>query len=413
MSDNEREPPPSLSELGSMSVQNQIESDGWRNLFEQQNANMRALIEALQAPKVYNRVDLPEFDPEKPDSDARSWCSTADLCFAENPLTGSQLVVAVSKALKGAASTWLSQVAYPGMTWSEFKVLFTTRFISSETLAGTLINFNGDKPNEKESLIAYANRLLTSLTNRWKDVDKEQIAIATVLAHVSRFDTRLQRLAFTANITTRDRLQQELCAFSHLKRNINATSESSNMSDAKQSKMISLTCFNCGKVGHKRSECRAKPIRSREPVSMSTTTTQPPQRPAVKLVCFKCGAPGHIAARCTSGASQAASGGGSGGAGPARSERRVDMCVVVQPSCTLQHKGERFRFTYDSGAECSLVKESFAAKFSAKRFNNVIAMTGIGQARVFSTEQILSCIVINDHHLEVLLHVLPDNYLRS
>lgn len=40
-------------------------------------------------------------------------------------------------------------------------------------------------------------------------------------------------------------------------------------------------------------------------------------------------------------------------------------------------------------------------------------MTGIGQARVFSTEQILCCVVINDHPLEILLHVLPDHYSQS
>lgn len=40
-------------------------------------------------------------------------------------------------------------------------------------------------------------------------------------------------------------------------------------------------------------------------------------------------------------------------------------------------------------------------------------MTGIGQTRVFSTEQILCCVVIRDHPLEVLLHVLADNYLQS
>lgn len=79
----------------------------------------------------------------------------------------------------------------------------------------------------------------------------------------------------------------------------------------------------------------------------------------------------------------------------------------------IQHKGALIQFTYDSDAECSLVKESFAAQFSGKRYNNVVAMAGIGQARVFSTEQILSCVVINDHHLEVLLHVLLDSYLQS
>lgn len=40
-------------------------------------------------------------------------------------------------------------------------------------------------------------------------------------------------------------------------------------------------------------------------------------------------------------------------------------------------------------------------------------MTGIGQKRVFSTEQILCCVSISDYHLEILIHVLPETYLQS
>ncbi|CAG5033730.1 unnamed protein product [Parnassius apollo] len=167
--DNEDNLPNPISEVGSVLIQTQnenVDSDGWRAMFEKQNANMRALFEDLQAPKINNHVNLPEFDPDKTDTDQRWWFATADLCFAENPLHGVQLVLAVRKALKGTASTWLSQIAYQGISWSEFKVLFTTRFISTETLAATLITLSSDKPSEKETLVAYATRLMTSLTNR-------------------------------------------------------------------------------------------------------------------------------------------------------------------------------------------------------------------------------------------------------
>lgn len=405
------DPPPS-SEVGSVLDKNE-ETNIWRAMFEQQNKNMQALIGALQSPKPTYREELPTFDPGKQDTDARSWCATADLCFSENPPIGGRLVLAVSMALKGDASTWLSQIAYEGMTWNEFKILFTTRFISSETLAGTLIKMVGEKPGENETLPAFASRLITSLTNRWKDANKEEIAVATVLAHISQFDPRIQRMAFTANITSRDKLQQELNAFSHLKRKINTTGESSNTTDAKRGRITSIKCFNCGKTGHKRIECRSKPMDTRGRPTPASSPSQATQQPIARpLVCYKCGKPGHIAVRCTSGG-----GGGGGGSGPAdggaRSERRVDVCVVQPPSGMLQHKGELMRFTYDSGAECSLVKESFASKFSGKRISNVVAMTGIGQTRAFSTEQILCCVVINDHPLEILLHVLPDNYLQS
>ncbi|XP_050353130.1 uncharacterized protein LOC126775326 [Nymphalis io] len=296
---------------------------------------MRALIEALQAPKPVYRDGLPTFDPDNQDTDARSWCATANLCFSENPPRGGQLILAVSKALKGEASTWLSQIAYEGITWPEFKVLFTSRFISTETLAGTLIKLNEEKPSEKESLPAYASRLIASLTNRWKDVNKEEIAVATVLAHLSQFDPRIQRLAFTTNINSREKLQQELNAFSQLKRKMNTIGESLNVPDFKRAKLTAIKCFNCEKTGHKRADCRSKTndVRGR-----ATIANPGAQQPVPRLlVCYKCGKPGHIAVRCTSGGG-GSSQSGDGGAGAARGERRIDVCVVQPPSGTLEHK---------------------------------------------------------------------------
>lgn len=61
-------------------------------MFEQQNESMRTLIETLQTPKLNTPVDLPEFDPDRADADARAWCATADLCLAESSLHCGQSV---------------------------------------------------------------------------------------------------------------------------------------------------------------------------------------------------------------------------------------------------------------------------------------------------------------------------------
>ena len=114
----------------------------WRLLFELQNQRMHALIQTLKTQPVNKNLLLPEFDPDKPDSDARSWCVTADLYFDGSAVEGCQLILTLSKALKGSTSTWLSQITYPGMTWDQFTDLFKARFMCVETSAATLINLN-------------------------------------------------------------------------------------------------------------------------------------------------------------------------------------------------------------------------------------------------------------------------------
>lgn len=202
-------PPSPTSEVGLHEEENvQSSENKWRALLEQQNRNMMALIHTIRSPTVSNTpVLLPKFNPENKDCDARAWCATANLCMLEKPLTGSALMIALSRALSGSASTWLSQISFEGMIWTQFKELFIARYDCSETSAATLIRLNSSRPNEGESYAAYAGRLMTSLLTRWQNQTVEQIAVSTVLAHISQFDTRFQRLAFTSEITSRNTLQ--------------------------------------------------------------------------------------------------------------------------------------------------------------------------------------------------------------
>lgn len=385
------------------------DTEQWRMMLEIQNEQMRALIQALKVPRPNNHVTLPEFDPDKREADPQSWCATADLCLADNPLEGCQLIVALSKALKGTASTWLSQVTYSGITWPQFKELFSARFVPTETIPATLIQLSASKPKEGETYGAYASRLMSSLLNRWKNASTEQIAVSVVLAHLAQIDTRLHRLAFTTEINTRHNLQQELQAYSYLKRkapqDVTDTSE-----NAKRARMSTPPlCYICGKPGHKQADCRFKTKDVKKQPMSSTTHTRTTQQPTPKgaLVCFKCGQPGHIASRCASAASAAAP-----SAAP-RAERRVDLCVVEPPAGSLTHNGQSLTFHFDSGAECSLVKESFATKLSGRRYCNVVSLIGIGNKTVYSTEQILCSVEIDQYPTEILFHVLPDVYLRS
>uniref|UniRef100_V5G0J8 Transposon Ty3-I Gag-Pol polyprotein n=1 Tax=Anoplophora glabripennis TaxID=217634 RepID=V5G0J8_ANOGL len=94
------------------------------------------------------------------------------------------------------------------------------------------------------------------------------------------------------------------------------------------------------------------------------------------------------------------------------SKRRVDICKVAAPTGSLIHRGESFSFWFDSGAECSLIKESVAARFAGKRENNLIILKGIGNISVNCTLQILSAVTINGQTLEILFHVVLDEYLK-
>lgn len=47
----------------------------------------------------------------------------------------------------------------------------------------------------------YASKSMSSVMSKWRNLSAEQIAVSTVLSHISQFEIRVQRLLFTQNIT--------------------------------------------------------------------------------------------------------------------------------------------------------------------------------------------------------------------
>ncbi|XP_036341868.1 uncharacterized protein LOC118751199 [Rhagoletis pomonella] len=281
-------------------------------ILEQQNRQFIELFQAVQSPKSTRQggsITLPKFNPVVLGVDAISWCSTVDVIMADNPLEGSTLIIALSKSMEGCASQWLSQIS--------------------------------------------------SLFHKWKSLTIEEIAIAVVLAHSSRFNNSLQRLLFKTSIKTRNELQQELRAFVFGKRKF----AFENQPESKKHKPSAyLKCHFCGKVGHKIADCRLKKDKGKSSMkscqfsgSMSAEKCRP------SLICFKCGEAGHIASKCNKSSNRYSSNNKSG------FEKKVDACEIIEPKEILSQSGELYLFCFDSGAECSLLKETVSEKFSGKR----------------------------------------------
>ncbi|XP_076284028.1 uncharacterized protein LOC143210757 [Lasioglossum baleicum] len=312
--------------------------------------------------------------------------------------------MALSRALKGSASAWMAQVNYAGMDWGAFRKMFLAQYDTFETPAGATMRINGGKPREGESMPSYANRVLASFTSLYTKMSTEQIAIASTLAHCVQIDPRLQRVAFTTKIDNRASLQKELMAFGFRKRSATADGKDPKATDIKKMRS-GVACFSCGKEGHKATDCPRRQGATRmlgPKPSTSGDKRGPPQKP---VTCFKCGEDGHIAPQCKK---------ENGKSHPrVPTERRINLCSIAPVTAELAESGEVYDFCFDTGAECSLIKESVANKFSGKRFENLTRLIGLGNANVMSSVQILSQVIILGHRVEILFHVVPDEHLSS
>lgn len=390
------------------SVQEDVEVNSWKRMFDLQHQQMFELVKTLKemTPVRSIKIVLPEFNPDSTeDTDARAWCGTVDLCLKENPTQGSALIMALSKALKGTASSWFSQVTYAGMDWPQFKELFLARYDSVETPAAVIIRVNSGKPKQGECLSAYAGRLITLLTARWQSLTVEQIAVATVLAHCVQNEPQLQRLAYTTDINSRSALQQELMASAYRKRSA-AVSLKDRDQNTNYSKRPKTNCYNCGKIGHTTADCwRRKKDDRTSGAGPSKNKPGNTQQRKHAVTCFKCGESGHISPQCKKNAK----------AEPSKvpAERHVNICTIASVTAELAQSGEQYLFCFDSGAECSLIKESVANKFSGKRIQSSVTLLGLGRSRVASNLQVLSQVIIKGYTIELMFHVVPDDYLGN
>ncbi|CAH2088171.1 unnamed protein product [Euphydryas editha] len=75
------------------------------------------------------------------------------------------------------------------------------------------------------------------------------------------------------------------------------------------------------------------------------------------ITCFHCGEQSHYASSCPKQNKTTTSTAVDSGR-----EKHVHVCVLNAPSGSLCHSGELFSFSFDSGAECSLIKNMLLVK---------------------------------------------------
>ncbi|XP_046736561.1 uncharacterized protein LOC124405577 [Diprion similis] len=379
-----------------------VETNHWKKMFEMQSKNMLELVRKLKEinPTQLTKMNFPEFNPDSGEIDARAWCRTVDPCLEERPVQGSALIISLSSALKGTASSWFTQVNYSGMNWTQFKEIFLARYDTVETPAAVLIRVNSGKPKDGECLPAYAGRLVTSLTARWQSKSVEQIAVATVLAHCVQNEPRLQRLAYTTDINSRSALQQELMANAYRKRQAAPENTHQKFTPNKKQK---ITCYTCGKLGYKSADCYHRKTHPKKFGTGQSDLKGSNNQDKGSITCFRCGRPGHISSQCKSDASA--------GHSNAPTKRQINVCTVQAAKSELTQSGEKYLFCFDSGAECSLIRESIANKFSGRRVQSPVTLLVIGESRVATNLQVVSRVVIDEYIVEIPFHVVPDEYL--
>ncbi|KAI5746442.1 hypothetical protein M8J77_003597 [Diaphorina citri] len=208
-------------------------------------------------------VRLLEFQPG---SDARTWLETVDFCLGDRPRKGSDFLLSLARALKGAAAGWFSDFAHTEMTWEDFKTAFIQEYDVMETPPTVINNIIRSSPQGQGNYVELINQMYRMLNARCKGMTVSEMSVTLIIAHLSRFDERISRLARTQNIQTKEELVKEMGSFSYGKRhndgleNIGQT-EAKRFSNSQQQLTANaprITCHYCRRPGHRMTDCRVK-----------------------------------------------------------------------------------------------------------------------------------------------------------
>lgn len=343
----------------------------------------------------HRSIKIPAFYPEEENTDAKSWLYTTEICMRDHPCSGSDLIIVLSNAMRGSATKWFARISSPYLTWERFKELFTSFYIIVDTPAATLAEQFRTGPKENETYASYITQFLDTLSAQLQGMTEEEKYVTITLAHLSKYDKRVERIADIHDIRSRDLLLRHVKHFSN-KRRLESTA------DHQHNKKFRFGnrpfCYHCKTRGHLTQDCRRKQRSSSPGPSSSTRRGE----------CFKCQSKDHYANACPRGNTSLTNNQSNGRFGA----RQVNLCSI-NPSGSLTHKGELFSFVFDSGSECSILRNKMHEKFSGPTFESPVNLSGIGQSRVISTVQKIAEVIIDGNSLNIYFHVVPDDSIND
>lgn len=393
------------SEVGSARDQEQSEIVRTPSRVEELLENVVALQRAAVSGA---QIQIPVFNPASPHADAEGWCALVDEYVKVRGLRGLELVTILSAALRGEASEWLIRCRPLEKDWQEIRCEFLSMFVQPIDLLelfGEAVNGRQNVPHGStliEEALHSARLALSMIKTRESDE-----ALATLFAcHV----------AASHSVEARRRLQSEipktmsgLCvalrgklgkrpALSRTDQHINpkrprlSFSAETSTSEPTRKRRFNGICHLCGHVGHKSFECFSK----RHMI--------PHQRREASITCFRCGKSGHISVHCPRKEKS-----------PAVSVKQINVCEKkAYPYGDLKlGTGKIVSFLFDSGSECSLIKETVSLSFDGKHVNDLISLKGIGNSSIMCTSQILAVVNIQNMNFGILFHVVPDDCLYT
>lgn len=369
-----------------------------------QNVSERLLHQPSDKIKITD-VFLPSYDPDG-DVGVREWCDHVTSAKVTYQLSDYDIRMKVASLLKGRAKKWADNWLVTTSTWNELRLNIITTFEPENRYSRDIVKFREHAYDSTKDIAEF----LTQSWILWKRVTKNKLddndSVEAVIGTINDERLRIELMNARANSVP------ELISVASSIRVKRSHQQNSNQPPTKRSRFSTDNrpnsvsyCSFCKRTGHNFENCRSKHFSNSQSSPLekrpNPLTTSLPKASEIKHCSF-CSKSGHTFDTCY------------------RRDKHIVSNVNSVTSKSSNLNSIRMQVgdlvinaVFDSGAECSVMRESIADKLPGSRRQVVSYLRGIGPFPVISMSTLTAICVIDDLHIEILFHVLPDYEMTS
>lgn len=346
-------------------------------------------------------VYLPHFDPDG-DVGVREWCDHVSTAKSKYNLEDYDVRMKVSSLLKGRAKIWADSWVVNTSTWEELRDNIIITFEPETRYSRDVIRFREHVYDPSKSISEFISQAWVL----WRRVTKDKLDNSdAVEAVIGMFgDERLRMELMNVRAKSVPELISVASSIRPAKR-INASQGNASLPQKRSKFSVENRnpfCNICKKNNHFTANCRFKTDSNSQSVDSKQAqpvpgVSLPPKNNFVK-VCSYCSKPGHTFDTCYRRDKQVTSNINS--ISSSKGSNLNTMCIRVGDV--------EVNTVFDSGAECSVMRDSIASKLPGRRHQVVNYLRGLGPFPIISIYTLTVVCKINDINVEILFHILPD-----
>lgn len=353
-----------------------------------------------------NDVFLPSYDPDT-NIGIREWCQHVTTAMETYNLCDYEVRMKASSLLKGRARLWVDTWLVSTNTWQELQNVLITTFEPENRYSRDIVRFREHSYDNFKDITQF----LSQAWVLWRRITKDKLsngdAVEAVIGCVS--DERVRIELLNARAASVPELISVASSIRNLKRPLSNSSGSFQGNNTKRPRFSdkpSPFCQICKRSGHDSRNChfrdkneKLQPHLQNDNKTVQHNNKNVPQNSG-KPTCTFCSRVGHTYETCY------------------KRERAVvsNVNFVGMPklnSMPVLVGNLKLFAIFDSGAECSVIRESLAAKLPGKRIHTVKYLKGLGQFTVVSLSTLTTICVINNLRVELEFHLVPNHEICS